>query len=131
MRNTKKIWRDNTMPPTNYIWMRLDLKRELIGVYEWLNGHWHKLDIHSDAPCDTYSKAEIDLLLEYTEQEIARKIASGEYDIGIEIDDELSFVSANPVENRVITAELAKKLDRVEFNQSAIPAEELPWNQNI
>ena len=87
MRNTKKIWRDNTMPPTNYIWMRVNLRNELIGVYEWLNGHWYKININSGG-CDSYSKTEVDLLLEYTEQEIVRKIIAGEYDIGnIAVDD--------------------------------------------
>jgi hypothetical protein len=38
MLNMKTIWRDNTMPPTNYIWMRTNMRHELIGVYEWLNG---------------------------------------------------------------------------------------------
>ncbi len=127
MRNTKKIWRDNTMPPTNYIWMRVNLRNELIGVYEWLNGHWYKININSGG-CDSYSKTEVDLLLEYTEQEIVRKIIAGEYDIGnIAVDDELSFTSTNPVENRVITAELAKKLDKAEFDASAIPEENYPW----
>jgi hypothetical protein len=38
MPTIKKIWRDNTMPPTNYVWMRTNLKGELIGVYEWYEG---------------------------------------------------------------------------------------------
>lgn len=128
MRNTKKIWRDNTMPPTNYIWMRVNMRDELLGVYEWLNGNWYRINIHSGDSCDSYSKTEVDLLLEYTEQEIINKIINGDYDIGnITVDSELSFESTNPVENRVITAELAKKLDKVEFNVSAIPEENYPW----
>lgn len=105
------------------------MKKELIGVYEWLNGYWHRVIIHSGDPCDSYSREEVDLLLQYTEQEIIRKLVEGEYDIGgIVIDDELSFTSTNAVENRVITAELAKKLDKVEFDASAIPQEYYPWN---
>ena len=117
------------MPPTNYIWMRTNMKNELLGVYEWLNGYWHRINIHSDDPCDSYSREEVDLLLQYTEQEVIRKLVEGEYDIGgIIIDDELSFTSTNAVENRVITAELAKKLDKAEFDASAIPQESYPWN---
>ena len=127
MRNVKQIWKDNTMPPTNYIWMRVDLKKELIGFYEWINGHWYKLDIHKD---DTYSKQEIDLLLEYTEQEVVRKIRNGEYDIGLRIDDELSLTSENPVQNKVISEEIASKVSRSELEQSVIPANQYPWNQN-
>lgn len=41
----KKIWRDNTMPPTNYIWMKTDLKKKLIGIYEWYNGKWHEIEL--------------------------------------------------------------------------------------
>ena len=126
MRNTKKIWRDNTMPPTNYIWMKTNMKNELIGVYEWLNGAWHLIKINDS---DTYTKSEIDLLLQATETEIIRKIISGEYDItGLTIDSELSDTSKNAVENRVITAALNKKLDKQEFYDSAILQEDFPWN---
>lgn len=70
---------------------------------------------------DTYTKDEIDALLQYTEQEIINKLLSGEYEI-ITIDDELSEESENPVQNKVITAELNKKLDKVEFYDSATQA---------
>lgn len=119
------------MPPTNYIWMKLNMKRELIGVYEWLNGNWHKININDGDSCDSYSKAEVDYLLEYTEQEIIDKLISGEYDIGgIVVDSELSDTSRNAVENRVITAELNQKLNRSEFNLSPIPSESYPWLQD-
>ena len=68
----------------------------------------------------------IDALLQYTEQEIINKLLSGEYEI-ITIDDELSEESENPVQNKVITAELNKKLDKVEFYDSAIDDEDYPW----
>lgn len=45
------------MPPTNYIWMRTNVKNELIGVYEWLNGKWHKIDIDYEDK-DVYTKTE-------------------------------------------------------------------------
>lgn len=117
------------MPPTNYIWMRTNLNRELIGVYKWINGAWYRILLNDSGSDNVYSKEEVDLLLEFTEQQIIEKIINGEYDIGcsITIDDALSFESTNPVENRVITAELAKKLDKAEFDASAIPEEYYPW----
>ena len=49
------------MPPTNYIWMRTNMNDELIGVYEWLNGAWHRLKFGSDSDYrDVYSKTEVD-----------------------------------------------------------------------
>lgn len=42
------------------------------------------------------------------------------------VDDELSEESENPVQNKVITAELNKKLDKVEFYDSAIDDEDYP-----
>lgn len=118
MRNIKKIWRDNTMPPTNYIWMKTNINDELIGVYEWLNGQWHRIKFGGDSDYrDVYSKTEIDYLLQYTEQEIIRKLIEGEYEIDdFIIDDELSLVSKNAVQNKVITAELLNKVDKAEFD---------------
>lgn len=111
------------MPPTNYIWMKTNLKGELIGVYEWLEGKWRL--IHIDGDDDTYTKEEIDVLLQYTEQEIIRKITTGEYDLcDLTVDDFLSEESENPVQNKVITAELNKKLNKTDN----IPIDELPWN---
>ena len=111
MLNTKTVWRDNTMPPTNYIWMRTNMKNQLIGVYEWLNGKWHRIKLN-DGGCDTYSRAEMDYLLEYTEEEIIRKINEGEYQItAFIIDDELDATSIHAVENRVVTNALASKVD--------------------
>ena len=130
-RNVKLIWRDNTMPPTNYIWMRTDMNDELIGIYEWRNGRWWKIRAKSGSgDCSNcYSKIETDILLLYTEQEIIKKISTGEYDIDlIPIDEELSLTSTNPVQNRVITEELNKKLDKVEFYDSAIQEPDYPWN---
>ena len=116
MRNIKTIWRDNTMPPTNYIWMRTNMRNELLGVYEWLNGHWHRIKF--DGSGDYYTKQEVDYLLQWTEQEIIRKLVEGEYEIDDWIiDDELSLESENAVQNKVITAELQNKIDRSEFNE--------------
>ena len=114
------------MPPTNYIWMRTNLKKELVGVYEWYDGKWRLIKIHHDGDESyTYSKTEIDLLLQYTEQEIIRKIAEGEYVVcDITVDDFLSEESENPVQNKVITRELNKKLNKTDN----IPLDTLPWN---
>lgn len=106
------------MPPTNYIWMRTNMRNELIGVYEWLNGEWHRIKFGGDTDYrDVYSKTEVDYLLQWTEQEIIRKLMEGEYEIeDYIIDDELSLESKNAVQNKVITAELNKKLDKSEFD---------------
>ena len=105
------------MPPTNYIWMRTNTRNELIGVYEWLNGEWHRIRFGGDSDYrDTYSKAEIEYLLQYTEQEIVRKLLEGEYEItDWVIDNELSLDSEKPVQNKVVTAELSNKLDKADF----------------
>ena len=118
MRNIKKIWRDNTMPPINYIWMKTNINDELIGVYEWLNGQWHRIKFGGDSDYrDVYSKAEVDYLLQYTEQEILRKLIEGEYEIeDLIIDDALSLESKHAVQNKVITAELLNKVDKAEFD---------------
>ena len=103
--------------------MKTNLKGELIGVYEWLEGKWRL--IHIDGDDDTYTKEEIDVLLQYTEQEIIRKITTGEYDLcDLTVDDFLSEESENPVQNKVITVELNKKLNKTDN----IPIDELPWN---
>lgn len=125
MPTIKKIWRDNTMPPTNYVWMRTNLKGELIGVYEWYEGKWRLIHIGPDEPSDTYTREEIDILLQYTEQEIIRKITTGEYKL-ITVDNFLSLESENPVQNKVITQELNKKLNKTDN----IPLSDLPWNIN-
>lgn len=39
----KTIWKDNTTPPTNYIWMRTDASGNVLGVYEYTNGSWMKI----------------------------------------------------------------------------------------
>ncbi len=125
MPTIKKIWRDNTMPPTNYIWMKTNLKKELVGIYEWYNGMWHEIELNHEGS-DVYTKTEVDTLLQYTEQEIVRKLATGEY--RILVDDFLSLESENPVQNKVITAELNKKLDKVDYIiDGAIPQEDYPW----
>ena len=61
MPTIKKIWRDNTMPPTNYIWMEINLKGELIGVYEWYNCKWTPISICPDG-CDTYTNQTIEAI---------------------------------------------------------------------
>ena len=107
------------MPPTNYIWMRTNMRNELIGVYEWLNGEWHRIKFGGDSDYrDVYSKTEVDYLLQWTEQEIIRKLMEGEYEItDFVIDDALSLYSENAVQNKVITAELLGKLDKSEFDE--------------
>ena len=62
-------------------------------------------------------------MLQYTEQEIIRKIAEGEYVVcDITVDDFLSEESENPVQNKVITRELNKKLNKTDN----IPLDTLP-----
>lgn len=39
----KTVWKDNTTPPTNYVWMRTDAAGNVIGVYEYINGSWVKV----------------------------------------------------------------------------------------
>lgn len=39
----KTIWKDNTTPPTNYIWMRTDVSGNVIGIYEYINDSWVKV----------------------------------------------------------------------------------------
>ena len=39
----KTIWKDNSTPPTNYIWMRTDASGNVIGIYEYTNGSWIKI----------------------------------------------------------------------------------------
>jgi hypothetical protein len=39
----KTIWKDNSTPPTNYIWMRTDASGNLMGIYEYINGSWIKI----------------------------------------------------------------------------------------
>ena len=106
------------MPPTNYIWMRTNIQDELIGVYEWFNGEWHRIKFGGDSDYrNVYSKTEVDYLLQWTEQEIIRKLIEGEYEIDdFVIDDELSLESEHAVQNKVITAELQNKIDRTEFD---------------
>ena len=87
MPTIKKIWRDNTMPPTNYVWMKTNLKGELIGIYEWYNGEWRPIK-GGDAG-DTYTKEEVDLLIQAAQQAIIDGLANGIYEIGniqVEID---------------------------------------------
>ena len=61
--------------------------------------------------------------MQYTEQEIIRKITTGEYDLcDLTVDDFLDEESENPVQNKVITLELKKKLNKTDN----IPIDELP-----
>lgn len=69
----KKIWRDNTMPPTNYIWMRTNVKNELIGIYEWYNGKWNEVSLNSNF----YTKQEVNNLLQHVEQDTIDKLTTG------------------------------------------------------
>jgi len=39
----KTLWKDNTMPPTNYLWLKIGQDGEVVGLYEH-NGHrWIKI----------------------------------------------------------------------------------------
>ena len=64
------------MPPTNYIWMRTNLKKELIGVYEWIEGKWRLIRIKPDGePSDTYTREEIDTWYAETKKDNERENA--------------------------------------------------------
>lgn len=41
----KIVWKDNTTPPTNYIWMKTDASGNVIGVYEYINGSWADVEV--------------------------------------------------------------------------------------
>lgn len=110
----KVIWIDNTTPPTNYIWMKLDLKGKLLGVFEYIKNKWTEIDLDYLVGKSYYSRQEIDILLRYVEREILRKIAFGEYDINkIVVDSSLNLLSKNPVRNSVVTEALNGKQDLI------------------
>ena len=60
------------MPPTNYIWMKTDLKKKLIGIYEWYNGKWHEIEL-DDHDSNVYTKTDVDSLLRLLWKELNRK----------------------------------------------------------
>lgn len=39
----KQIWKDNTMPPTNFIWCKLNEFGQIEGVYEHNGRYWVKI----------------------------------------------------------------------------------------
>lgn len=39
----KQIWRDNTEPPKNYIWERLNESGSYVGTFEYNGEHWVKI----------------------------------------------------------------------------------------
>ncbi len=39
----KTLWKDNTMPPTNFLWLKLDPWGEVIGLFEWNGVEWVKV----------------------------------------------------------------------------------------
>ena len=41
----KSVWIDNTVPPTNYIWVKTDSYGEVIGVYQYDGKEWIQLPI--------------------------------------------------------------------------------------
>lgn len=41
----KSVWIDNTVPPTNYIWVKTDNYGEVIGVYQYDGNEWVQLPI--------------------------------------------------------------------------------------
>lgn len=93
------------MPPTNYVWMKTNLKGELIGIYEWYNGEWRP--IKGGDPGDTYTKEEVDLLIQAAQQTIIDGLANGRYRIGnieIEIDglDSRLYAEGTPGSGTVI-----------------------------
>lgn len=49
----KQIWRDNTEPPKNYIWERLNESGSYIGTYEYNGIRWVKIKDKSDTGSTT------------------------------------------------------------------------------
>lgn len=39
----KAVWRDNTMPPTNYLWLKIGPSGEKLGLFEWNGFRWVKI----------------------------------------------------------------------------------------
>ena len=107
------------MTPTDYIWMKTDLKNLLLGIYAWINGEWQRIDGDSDTTI--YTKTEVDKLLLLFEKEISKKLKDGGYDIAITADSKLSSISKNPVQNKVIKAALDRKQNTI-FDLDSIRA---------
>lgn len=52
----KQIWRDNTEPPKNYIWERLNESGSYIGTYEYNGSRWVKIkEVESGSGSDNPS----------------------------------------------------------------------------
>lgn len=45
----KSVWIDNTIPPTNYIWVKTDEYGEIIGVFQYDGSTWVRLAIGNTA----------------------------------------------------------------------------------
>lgn len=70
----KSVWRDNTEPPTNYIWVRLDDMGNVIGVYEHNGSVWTPVvSATSVAPGSTSGAAE-SLLVDLENGEEPQKV---------------------------------------------------------
>lgn len=112
MKNTKKVWIDNTVPSTEYIWMKTDLNKNLLGVYEWIAGKWCNINI--DPEHAGYTKDEIDRLLLLFERQIKDKIEGGEYNIPtVTIDAVLSPTSTNAIQNKAVKQALDSKQNTI------------------
>lgn len=47
----KQVWRDNTEPPKNYIWEKLNDSGSYVGTFEYNGDRWVKIkDASSDTP---------------------------------------------------------------------------------
>ena len=44
----KSVWIDNTVPPTNYIWVKTDEYGEIAGVFQYSDGSWNRLPINNN-----------------------------------------------------------------------------------
>ena len=40
----KTLWKDNTMPPTNFLWLKLDSRGNVIGLFEWNGKEWVRVN---------------------------------------------------------------------------------------
>lgn len=39
----KVLWKDNTMPPTNFLWLKINAIDEIEGLFEWNGKRWVKI----------------------------------------------------------------------------------------
>lgn len=56
----KVLWQDNTVPPTNYLWLRMDAKGKIMGLYEHNGLTWVKIAGENKFPSDNPTSGSCD-----------------------------------------------------------------------